>query len=43
MLFQGARVVIERFINNVVAVVRAFDNPKDKGFEAAIVHLSLVF
>ncbi|MGK7887014.1 MAG: hypothetical protein AB4057_20595, partial [Crocosphaera sp.] len=40
VLFQGVRVVIERFVNDVVAVVRSFDNPKEKGFEAAIVHLS---
>ena len=41
VLFQGVKVVIKRFINDVVAVVRSSENPKDKAFEAAIVHLSL--
>ena len=40
VLFQGLRVIIERLINDVVAVVRSSDNPKDKAFEAALVHLS---
>ncbi|EAM53081.1 hypothetical protein CwatDRAFT_6571 [Crocosphaera watsonii WH 8501] len=42
VLFQGVRVMIERFVNDVVAVVRSSENPKDKAFEAALVHLSLV-
>ncbi|MCH2247227.1 MAG: hypothetical protein MK111_21800 [Crocosphaera sp.] len=41
VLFQGLKVVIERFINDVVAVVRSSDNPKDKAFEAALVHLRI--
>ncbi|MEL4896832.1 hypothetical protein [Crocosphaera sp. Alani8] len=41
VLFQGVRVVIERFVNDIVAVVRSWENPSAKGFEAAIAHLSL--
>ncbi|MEL4895795.1 hypothetical protein [Crocosphaera sp. Alani8] len=37
---QGVRVVIERLINQCVAVVRSFENPKDKAVEVAVVHLS---
>ncbi len=40
VLFQGVRVVIERFVNDIVAVIRSWDNPKEKSFEAAIAHLS---
>ncbi len=40
VLFQGVRVVIERFVNDVVAVVRSFSHPKEKAVEVAIVHLS---
>ena len=39
VLFQGVKVVIERFVNDVVAVVRASENLKEKSFEAAIFHL----
>ena len=42
VLFQGMRVVIERLINQCVAVVRSFENPKQKSFEAAITHISLI-
>ena len=42
VLFQGVGVVIERFINQCVAVVRSFENPKEKAVEVAMVHLSLV-
>ena len=42
VLFQGVRVVIERFVNDIVAMVRSFENPKQKCFEAALVHLSPV-
>ncbi len=40
VLFQGVRVVIERFVNDIVAVVRSFENPKEKAVEVAVVHLS---
>ena len=42
VLFQGVCVVIERFVNDIVAVVRSWENPREKSFEAAIAHLSLV-
>ncbi len=42
VLFQGVRVVIEGFVNDFVAVIRTWDNPSAKGFEAAIAHLSPV-
>ena len=42
VLFLGMKVVIERLINQCVAVVRSFSHPKEKSFEAAIAHLSLV-
>ncbi|MDJ0731113.1 MAG: hypothetical protein QNJ33_14090 [Crocosphaera sp.] len=42
VLFQGLRVVIERFVNDIIAVVRAWENPSSKSFEAAIAHLSPV-
>ncbi len=41
VLFQGVRVVIERFVNDIVAVIRSWDNPKEKSFEAAIAHLKV--
>ncbi|MEA5536609.1 hypothetical protein [Crocosphaera sp. XPORK-15E] len=39
-MFQGVRVVIERVINEVVAVVRSWDKPKERCFEVAMVHLT---
>ncbi|MEA5536908.1 DNA primase, partial [Crocosphaera sp. XPORK-15E] len=41
-MFRGVRVVIERVINEVVAVVRSWDKPKERGYEVAIAHLSPV-
>ncbi len=40
VLFQGVCVVIERFVNDIVAVVRSWENPKEKAVEVAVVHLS---
>ena len=39
-IFQGAQVVIERFINSVVALVSSVDNSKSRCFEVAMCHLS---
>ncbi|MEM8780812.1 MAG: hypothetical protein AAGF26_18495 [Cyanobacteria bacterium P01_G01_bin.49] len=41
-MFQGTKVIIERLINQCVAVVRDWENPKAKGFEVSVVHLSPV-
>ncbi|MGK7885091.1 MAG: hypothetical protein AB4057_10770, partial [Crocosphaera sp.] len=42
VLFQGESLVIERFVNDIVAVVRCFENPKEKAVEVAVLHLSPV-
>ncbi|MGK7885897.1 MAG: phage/plasmid primase, P4 family [Crocosphaera sp.] len=39
-IFRGTKVIIERLIDKFVAVVRLFDNPKEKPMEVSINHLS---
>ncbi len=38
-LFRGVKVVIERFVNDVVILVRDLEKPKSKCFEVAKCHL----
>ncbi len=41
-IFQGIEVLIERLVNQVVALVRSLENIKARPFEVAIIHLSPV-
>ncbi len=40
-IFRGTKVIIERLINQFVAVVRSSSNPKDKPMEVSMSHLSV--
>ncbi len=39
-IFRDMKVVVQYLVNEIVAVVKEFDNPKAKGFEVAIAHLT---
>ena len=41
-MFRGVKVIVERLINDAVAVVRSLEDIKEKGFEVSVVHLSSV-
>ncbi len=40
-IFRGTKVIIERLINQFVAVVRSYEHPKEKSMEVSMKHLSL--